>query len=122
MQARSPGAGEGSLVPVLLLGLVVEVVDFVLVVDFFFVVVFAIVVVFVVVFVVSRFEFDGRSAGHFEIGAAVRAADQVPFVDVELVDLDLGVTFRAGGHTCSWRTSPSCTVPRKSLMRRTLSR
>ena len=35
------------------------------------------------------------------IRAAVGAADQIPLVDVELVDLDLCVTFWTGGHTRS---------------------
>ena len=68
-----------------------------------FVVVVVLVVIVVVVVVVGGFELDGGRAGHFEIGAAVGAADQIALVDVELVDFDIGVTFRTGGHTCSWR-------------------
>ena len=60
-------------------------------------------VVFVVVVVVGGFEFNGGRAGHFEVGAAVGAADQIALVDVELIDFDICVTFRTGGHTCSWR-------------------
>src|SRR5512132_2679389 len=56
-------------------------------------------VLVVVLFVVlDGFEFDGRDAGHFEIRAAVGATNQVALVDVELVDLDLRITFRTGGH------------------------
>ena len=38
-------------------------------------------------------------SGDLEIGTALRTTQLVALVDVELVDLDLGVALRAGGHT-----------------------
>jgi hypothetical protein len=43
-------------------------------------------------------QLDRRDAYHLEIGAALGATDQIPFVDIVLVDLDFGVTFRTGRH------------------------
>ena len=58
-------------------------------------------VLVVVVVVVGRLKLDWRDPGYFEIGAALRAAYEIALVDVELIDLDFGITFRAGGHTSS---------------------
>src|SRR5207247_3915107 len=64
-------------------------------------------VVFLLVVFRREIELDGRKAGHLEIRAAFGAAQLVALVDVELVDLDFGVAFRAGGHsllgTCTRR-------------------
>ena len=49
----------------------------------------------------SPIELDRGDAGHLEIGAAVWAANEIALVDVELVDLDFGITLRTRGHTCS---------------------
>src|SRR3954464_3833232 len=85
-RARQTPAERRSLVPVLLVGFSVflEIVD---VLVTFQLVLVCVVFVFVVVVVVlvSELEVEGRRAGHFEIGATVRAADQVPLVDVEFV-------------------------------------
>ena len=50
---------------------------------------------------VSPLELDRRKADHLEIGAAFRATELVALVDVELVDLNFSVAFRAGRHTSS---------------------
>jgi hypothetical protein len=70
----------------------------VLVVVLVFEIVIIIIVVVLVVFFVDGLEFDGSDTRHFEVGAAVRAADQIALVDIEFVDFDFGITFRAGGH------------------------
>src|SRR6266540_1511667 len=81
-----------------------------LVIVLFFVIVVGVLVVFevvviiiVVVFVIVRreIELDRRQAGHFQVRAAVRAAQLIALVDIEFVDLDLGIAFGAGGHTVS---------------------
>ena len=59
---------------------------------------FLVVVVIVVIVVRGDVELDGRNAGHFEAGAALRAAQLIALVDIEFVDLDFGVAFRAVGH------------------------
>src|SRR3954451_12064010 len=103
-RSRQTPAERRSLVPVLLVGLSVflEIVDVLVTFQLVLVCVVLVFVVFVVVVVlVSELEVEGRRAGHFEIGATVRAANQVPLVDVEFVDLNLRVTFRTGGHTRS---------------------
>src|SRR3954469_25562095 len=103
-RARQTPAERRSLVPVLLVGFSVflEIVDVLVPFQLVLVcVVFVFVFVVVVVVLVSELEVEGRRAGHFEIGATVRAADQVPLVDVEFVDLNLRITFRTSGHTRS---------------------
>src|SRR4051812_36552000 len=99
--SRRDQCPPGSLVPVLFLRVVVIV--GVVVIIYVVVAVFlaAAVVVIVVVVVVGQVQLDRRGAGDLEIRAAIGAADQVSFVDVEFVDLDLRVTLRAGGHTRS---------------------
>src|SRR5436309_11742790 len=80
-----------SLVPILVL----------FVVFFLVVLVTVFVVVEIVVFLVvfrREIELDRREAGHLEIGAAFGATELIALVDVELVDLDIGVAFGAGGH------------------------
>src|SRR6185295_2719193 len=58
-----------------------------------------IVVVFVFVVVVRRdIELDRRKADHLEVGPTLRATELIALVDVEFVDFDFGVAFRAGGH------------------------
>ena len=52
----------------------------------------------VLIFIGGKVQFDRRNADHLEIGAALGATNQIPFVDIVLVDLDLGVTFRTGRH------------------------
>ena len=61
----------------------------------------------VVFLVVVRREIElERSHSHdFEIRATLRATELIALVDIELVDFDFGITFRTGGHTCSWRRS-----------------
>ena len=49
----------------------------------------------------SPVELDRGYADHLEAGAAFGATQLVALVDVELVDFDLGIAFRAGGHTVS---------------------
>src|SRR3954468_7861941 len=79
-RARQTPAERRSLVPVLLVGLSVflEIVDvlvtFQLVLVCVVLVFVVVVVVVVVVVLVSELEVEGRRAGHFEIGATVRAA------------------------------------------------
>src|SRR3954447_7574473 len=102
-RARQTPAERRSLVPVLLVGFSVflEIVDVLVTFQLVLVCVVLVFVVVVVVVLVSELEVEGRRAGHFEIGATVRAANQVPLVDVEFVDLNLRITFRTGGHTRS---------------------
>ena len=46
----------------------------------------------------SQVEFERRQACDLEIGATLRAIEEIALVDVVLVDFNLGVTFRAGRH------------------------
>src|SRR5205823_12406580 len=59
----------------------------------------------VVVLVVVRrdVELDRSEADDLEIRAALGATQVIALVDVEFVDFDFGIAFRAGGHTCSDR-------------------
>jgi hypothetical protein len=107
VRARNPhrieqGAAHrppGSFLPIVPFRIFVFVLAVIEVVVVLFLLVVFVVVVFVVV--VGRLELQGRRAGDLEVGAAVGAADQVPLVDVELIDFDLGIAFRTGRHTYS---------------------
>ena len=68
-----------------------------------------IIVVFVV-FIGREIEFDGRETSHLEARAAFRAAQLIALVDVELVDLDFGIAFRAGGHGLLGACGPASRV------------
>src|SRR5205823_14765159 len=71
---------------------------------FFFVFVVAlfvlVVVVVVFVFIVVRrdVEFERSQTDHLEVRAALGATELLALIDVEFVDFDFGVAFRAGGH------------------------
>src|SRR5207249_11521720 len=47
-----------------------------------------------ILFVRREIQLDRRQAGHFEVGAALRAAQLIALIDVEFVDFDFGVAFR----------------------------
>src|SRR6187397_845869 len=86
----------------------------VVVLIFVFVELVLVVEIFVVVFFVvvrGQIELDRRDAGHLEAGPAIRAAQLIALVDVEFVDFDFGVAFRAVGHTLP---RPLPNPPRKS--------
>ena len=94
-----PAAAAVFLVVLVLVIVVLVVVFFVVVVtvvvEIFFV------VVEVIVFVVFRgdVEFNRRECRDFEVGAALRTAQLIAFVDVEFVHFDVGIALGTGGHT-----------------------
>src|SRR5204863_1945470 len=83
-----------------LLVLVVVVVVVFLVLAFLAALDFVLRLVFVLVVVVGGgdIELDRREADDFEARATLGTTELIALVDVEFVDLDLGVAFRTGGH------------------------
>src|SRR6516164_6536016 len=88
---RAARALSRSFIPAFILAVVVVLIEVVIVVEIVFVVLFIV--------VVDDVQLERRHADHLEVRAALGAAQLIAFVDVELVDFDLAVTFRAGGHT-----------------------
>src|SRR5262249_3721818 len=89
---------------------------FLSVLGIFVLVVFEVVIQIVVVFFVVAFfvvvlgrkvELNRRETGHLEIGAAFGATELVALIDIEFVDFDVGIAFRAGGHMPPRRVEPA---------------
>jgi hypothetical protein len=47
---------------------------------------------------VHRLEFDGIGGDHLEVRAALRARDDLPFIDFIFLDVEIGLAFRAVQH------------------------
>src|SRR5689334_1866200 len=102
--SRSSASFELLVKPSVVVRITVFVVFVVFVIEIVVVVEIVVVILFVVFVVVGRdVEFDRRETGDLEVAAALRAAQLIALVDLELVDFDLRVTFRASGHSVSWR-------------------
>ena len=58
-------------------------------------------VVVLVVVIRGDIELDGRETGDLEVAAALGAAQLIALVDLEFVDFDFCITFRARRHSIS---------------------
>src|SRR5258706_5752010 len=64
----------------------------------------------VIILVGRQVELEGRDTRHFEVGAALGAAQLIALVDVKLVDFDFGIAFGAGGHVLGAPRSATASV------------